>query len=329
MSVLNPHPHPLIDDDAELAALQPRLTSDDAVVRRLALIELAELEDERHAPWLIWALSDHDASVREEAAARLANWEQPDTVEALARALTDEAEPVRRAAAHSLAELKHAESGHLLLPVLAATTDGFTCASILRALRELRLPASCELALKLSSAHEAAVRLEAVAVLGWLKLPPALPLLADVVLRDEDPEVRRAAAGALGYAEGDAALHALAAALRDSAWPVREEAATTLGKLKLQGALEALIASLSDDYWQVRQKAARALGRLKQPRAVSPLIELALGHSSANLRKEAAIALGEIGDPSARPALEAASEDHDPDVRKLARLALVQLAERA
>jgi HEAT repeat protein len=52
----------------------------------------------------------------------------------------------------------------------------------------------------------------------------------------------------------------------------------------------------------------------------------ALTHSSANLRKEAAIALGEIGDLRAVPALNAASQDADPDVRKLARLALAQLA---
>jgi HEAT repeat protein len=48
-----------------------------------------------------------------------------------------------------------------------------------------------------------------------------------------------------------------------------------------------------------------------------------------NLRKEAAVALGEIGAPAAAPALELAAADPDPEVRKTARLALGRLALRA
>ena len=52
----------------------------------------------------------------------------------------------------------------------------------------------------------------------------------------------------------------------------------------------------------------------------------ALSHEISNLRKEAVVALGEIGDSAAIPALEQALDDSDPDVRKLARLALIQLS---
>jgi HEAT repeat protein len=45
----------------------------------------------------------------------------------------------------------------------------------------------------------------------------------------------------------------------------------------------------------------------------------------SNVRKEAALALGEIGDHSAAPALNGIANDADPDVRKAARLALAQL----
>jgi HEAT repeat protein len=45
----------------------------------------------------------------------------------------------------------------------------------------------------------------------------------------------------------------------------------------------------------------------------------------SNLRKEAAIALGEIGDPRAITPLEKALADSDPDVRKLAKLALTTM----
>ena len=53
-----------------------------------------------------------------------------------------------------------------------------------------------------------------------------------------------------------------------------------------------------------------------------PELTEALAHPMANLRKEAAIALGEVGDPTGLPALEAAAADPDPEVRKAARLAI-------
>jgi HEAT repeat protein len=54
-----------------------------------------------------------------------------------------------------------------------------------------------------------------------------------------------------------------------------------------------------------------------------------LGHSISNLRKEAALALGDIGDTGALPALELAADNADPEVRKSARLAIVQIGKAA
>jgi HEAT repeat protein len=87
---------------------------------------------------------------------------------------------------------------------------------------------------------------------------------------------------------------------------------------------------MHDDYWQVRVKAARSLGLLKAEAGLPSLVE-SLTHSISNLRKESAIALGEIGDTRAIAPLEAALADPDPDVRKLARLALtaIGLAQKA
>jgi HEAT repeat protein len=51
----------------------------------------------------------------------------------------------------------------------------------------------------------------------------------------------------------------------------------------------------------------------------------AMLHIQPNLRKEAVIALGEIGDLRAVPALEAMLTDPDPDVRKVTKLALMQI----
>ncbi|MBG6491886.1 HEAT repeat domain-containing protein, partial [Pseudomonas aeruginosa] len=49
------------------------------------------------------------------------------------------------------------------------------------------------------------------------------------------------------------------------------------------------------------------------------------GHPSANLRKQAARALGELADPAAAQAWRGAEGDGDPEVRKAVRIALAQL----
>ncbi|WP_312155418.1 HEAT repeat domain-containing protein, partial [Pseudomonas sp.] len=126
-------------DHPDIAELLPRLNADDAAVRRIALIDLADLEESEGLPWLTDALLvDSSTEVRTEAARLLEAWEQPDVVQALCAALADSAEPVRLAAAQSLSELKSMEAGLLILPWVNHA-DAFVRASALRALRELRL----------------------------------------------------------------------------------------------------------------------------------------------------------------------------------------------
>lgn len=309
-----------MDSDDSLVRLQ----ADDATVRRLAVLELADLEDEEYLPALSAALArDPDAEVRAEAARVLAGWDRAEVVDALAAALLDSEPRVRELAAQSLSELKDPSVGARLLPY-ARHEQAFVRASALHAMRELRIPEAAEPAEAALEHADPSVRREGVSVLGWLRHGPALPRLAALARNDDDVEVRRIAIGALGFADASV-LSALLSALEDEAWIVREEAATTLAKLRLSEALPALCAAMDDPYWQVRVRAARALGRLADPRALEPLL-LALAHEVSNLRKEAAIALGELGDLRARPALEASASDADPEVRKAVRVALTRLA---
>jgi HEAT repeat protein len=312
--------------DPEAAAVLPRLSDGDPVVRRIALLELADLEDESLLPPIVDALRrDDSADVRREAARVLAAWEGEEVVETLWGALLDRFEGVRLAAAQSLSELKDTTSGQVLLR-WAAHTDAFVQAAVLRALRELRIAGAFDPALRALSHPLAAVRLEAVGVLGWLKDQRALAQLSSVAAGDADPDVRRAAVGSLGLCPEPAEpiVDALLRALRDDAWQVREEAASTLGKLRALQSREALIASLDDPYWQVRLKSARALGRFRDP-AAGPALAVLLSHAISNLRKEAALALGELGDHNVLPALQAAQGDADPEVRKAVRIALQQI----
>ncbi|MGB8420522.1 HEAT repeat domain-containing protein [Paraburkholderia sp.] len=312
--------------DPEAAELLPRLASADAAVRRIALLALADLEDEAVLGPIVAALrTDVSSDVRAQAAEVLGAWERADAVEALCEALADGAENVRDAAAQSLSNLKDPESGPLLAP-WTTHRDPFVRQAALRGLRELRYAGALEPALAALAASEDVVRLEAVSVLGWLKSEQALGPLTAVAAQDPNAAARRAAIGALGVgaAATEDTIAALLGALRDAAWQVREEAATTLGKLRVQSARDALVAMLNDDYWQVRLQAVRALGKLGDATASAAIAAL-LTHAISNLRKEAALSLGELGDAASLPALQAAATDPDPEVRKAARIALTQI----
>ena len=87
---------PFTTDNPDILDLQPRLQHADPGVRRIALIELADLEDPDGLPWLTDALLvDPHVEVRAEAARLLEAWEAPEVVQALCAALADAAEPVR------------------------------------------------------------------------------------------------------------------------------------------------------------------------------------------------------------------------------------------
>lgn len=341
-------------DDADLLA---RLNDSDPTVRRIAVLALAEEGDEANLPWLTHLLRrDPEAEVRREAAEGLAAREDEGSVTALVAALADIDAEVRETAAASLAEVQEPATAQWLLPALEAlslpadsstadstpaaspsspasspasspggeTARHFRSAALLRALRGLRVADALEPARRLLSDAEPEVRREAVGVIGWLQAASALADLTRLAGSDGDASVRRAATGALGLSsDPQPVLPALRAALADSDWTVREEAAATLGKLRSAEAVTPLSRALVDDFWQVRLAAVRALGRLGT--AAGPAVDvilLQLEQPAPNLRKETVIALGQIGDPRARPALEQAANDPDPDVRKLARLAL-------
>lgn len=324
---------PLFDSftDSDDAALAARLANADPAVRRLAVIEAAELEDEAWLPALIHALRhDADAAVQRTAAERLGAWESADVVDALCEAIRDARldANARDAAADSLTALKDTAAGARVLHHLThAYADPYARAALLRGVRELRLPAAATPALEALADASANVRREAVGVLGWLRHVQALPRLALLARDDASPEVRHAAIGALGFATDDTVLDTLTSALHDGEWRVREEAAATLGKLRLSSARAALEGALADDYWQVTLQATRALGRLRDATSTLAVAEL-LTYPVSNVRKEAALALGELGGIDALPVLEAALKDGDPEVRKAARIAIAQIGTR-
>ena len=89
--------------DTIAAQLHARLTDTDPEIRRIALMDLVDSEDEALAvPLLIAALKDADGNVRAEAAAALEGFESEEVVTALLDILTDSDPKVCAAAALSL-----------------------------------------------------------------------------------------------------------------------------------------------------------------------------------------------------------------------------------
>lgn len=96
---------------------------------------------------------------------------------------------------------------------------------------------------------------------------------------------------------------------------VRKNATIVLVNFRIKQAIEPLIKILEDDESDVmRKEAATALGKIGDERAIEPLIQ-ALKDENSSIREAAAWALGAIGDAKAVEPLINALEDEVRDVR--------------
>jgi len=93
-------------------------------------------------------------------------------------------------------------------------------------------------------------------------------------------------------------------------------------------ALASFLVALQHPDHRVRWHGVRGLGRLRDPRSLGPLVR-ALKDDRWEVRERAALALGQLGDLQAVPALAAAWEDkaEDSDVREAAGKALLDIKE--
>lgn len=179
------------------------------------------------------------------------------------------------------------------------------------------------------SAH-AAVRWQAAMILGRLG-PSAgqasVPALTEA-LSDREPEVRAAAAEALGKI-GQASVTALPQIfllVRDPDPTARLKAVEALPNIARDTSIvDPLVVALSDSAPEVRRAAAAALGALgtSTTKSITALAQ-ALKDSSAAVRAAAALALAQIGPPArdSRVALLAARRDPSAQVRRVVEDAL-------
>src|SRR6266496_701163 len=153
------------------------------------------------------------------------------------------------------------------------------------------------------------VRREGAYALGETRSRSAVGSLANLLLSDKEAAVRGAAAMALGQIADESAVPALSQVLPGTQSTSKKKKAKT-----------------SPDEFVMRA-AARSLGQIRSRAAVEVLIAtLSNQGNPTDVRREAATALGVIGDPSAMPALRAAFASDDPYLSDAARAALRKVA---
>ena len=210
-------------------------------------------------------------------------------------------------------------------------------------LGNLRGAESSRVALVALNDSSATVRATAAhAVLGL----PANEVVTALVplLTDKSEFVRQEVSYALGITRSRSAVQPLVARLMgDKDHGVRGAAAVALGDIGDESAVTALAGVLSRDFLLVQpgkkkksgdqrdnefvlRAAARALGQIRSRAGVPALIQALSDEGNADdVRREAAQALGWIGDSSAETALRAALGASDPYLSKFAKEALVRI----
>lgn len=143
-------------------------------------------------------------------------------------------------------------------------------------------------------------------------------------LKDEDAEVRQAAAHALGQIENPMAIPALVEALGDPDRDVQEAALDALSSFDRGVPAAPIRRMLAAEDPEMRQRAIHILAEIKDRESL-PAIARLVGDADAEVRQQAIWALSEIGDPASAPAVAAGLADRDPEVRQAALWAMREL----
>lgn len=150
--------------------------------------------------------------------------------------------------------------------------------------------------------------------------PDAPKKILAIMLDNEDPDVRVAAARALGELHGAPPATVLGRVSKSDDAEKRLRAVETLSHLAGPDAVEPLIAALRDTHDRVRAKAAQGLGRLADPRASVALVSMLADRDQLwDTQLEAADALAQLGmSESVDPIVEWAERFYAMEIDDLA-----------
>jgi len=148
------------------------------------------------------------------------------------------------------------------------------------------------------------------------------------LLHADDVSLVMRALDALGKMKSAAATDSIAALLNHPNSWVRIGASHALGETGGPEAVEHLLIALKDTTYSVVNAALVGLGRLRATEAYEQIMGLT-GNENSHIRKHAAMALAELGDRRAIPAVRGLVEgDADAGVRFMAKKALQKLEQR-
>jgi len=136
------------------------------------------------------------------------------------------------------------------------------------------------------------LRMAAANAIGELEVPDAVPKVVER-FDDSDPRVRARAARACRQIGDARSTDPLAGLLSDPSAAVRVEAAEALGRIGNRQALQALLQLYDDEDERVRRIAVRGFGQFRNDRPVEYLAE-ALTDESAPVRRTAVFSLIEL-----------------------------------
>ncbi|MBY0523249.1 MAG: HEAT repeat domain-containing protein [Gemmataceae bacterium] len=255
-------------------------------------------------PTLAGLLKDKEPGTAEAAALALEKLGEPGQVE-LAKAVNSPTEKVRKAAMNAVAKVGRG-------PVATAAVPGLA---------------------ELLKDKDDKKRVEAATILAQLgaSAKGAVPALGEA-LSDPDPTVRTKSAEALGKI-GKSAVPVLAKALKSESDDARSLAAHGLAEAgpEAASAVPELGALLKDKKASVkaRENAAYALAQVG-PAAKGAMDDLiaALQEKEGDIRRHSSTALGNIGEPAAKP-LMGTLEDKNPNVAFAAREAIKRIGKAA
>jgi HEAT repeat protein len=265
---------------------------------------------------LVANLKSPNASTRREAAAELGKTRRREAVTPLAALVRDPEVKVRLEVVRALREVRDFSA---VPAIVTSLSDGAA------EIREEAIGSLVEVYTDRERGNPVARFLELFSdEYDRSSVSPHTPVDPSVVrgiagaLRDEEKEIRREAALALGILNATDALPDLLSALKDADAGVRGAAGTAIGKIGSAEHGKALVPLLADDSSQVRNRVLQAVGVLEVKEAGPALRQL----YEANRRKEGGprilAALSRIRDPGQTDLFQELIQDADPERKRLA-----------
>jgi len=287
------------------------LASDDPAVRSDAAIRLGKARSKEALDPLIAALNDQEESVRVNVIRALGDLGDPKAIPAIVPFVTDSLSAVRMAACQALGALGDTRGVPALEKALYDEDESIRIVAA-RALGDVPGPESLEVLLRVALEDDSErIRSHVVKVVGSRRAREAVPRL-ESALRAESEMVRANAAMALGEIGDRSTLPVLYRSLDDPFYKVRCLSAHAIAKIA-PGDAEATAAVAKrlafEDIAMAKVDLSWALASLGDRSGMETLRTLLFKGDPEDVRAEAAIALGELGDASELPVLQKALAD--------------------